>query len=302
MNKYMKISNIMIQAYKKQVAIPAFNAAYLDMIKPISDALKEYKTIGIIQVSKPDIENFGAKSIKAVYEEYIKSADMMFTFLHLDHVPVIDENFMHVNWLDMIEEGITLGFDSVMIDGSRLKFEENVNITKTVVRIAHLKEICVEAEIGYVFGHESTVPPPYEEIFAKKLGFTNVDEAARFVQLTGVDWLSVSTGSIHGAISGAGKDQKKIRAKLDIEHLNKLKEATKIPLVLHGGTGVEIEYIKAAVKAGITKINIGTEIRQAYENGIKNSQQYAENSVKETIKKIIEDFEIKGSADILNPD
>jgi len=302
MNTYMRISKIMALAYEKQIVIPAFNVAYLPMIKPISDALKECRTIGIIEVSRPDIENFGAESVRAVYEEYMKSADMKFTFLHLDHVPVIDENFMPVNWLAMIEEGITLGFDSVMIDGSRLNFNENVRITKTVVDISHLNNICVEGELGYVFGHETTVPPPYEEIFEKKLGFTDVNEAAKFVELTRVDWLSVSAGSIHGAISGSARDLKKIRAKLDIEHIKKLKEATKIPLVLHGGSGIETEYIISGIKAGITKINIGTEIRQAYEKGIEHSQKYAEDSVKDTIKKLIDDYQIRNSVDILMPD
>jgi len=299
MNPYMKISDVMKSAYEKHIVIPAFNIAYLGMVKPVSDALSECRTIGIIEVARPDIENFGAESIDAVAQRYREFADFRFTFLHLDHIPVIDENFLPVNWLAMIEEGIELGFDSVMIDGSRLPFEENVRITKQVVEIAHSRDICVEAELGSVLGHESIPLPPYEEIFEKRIGFTDVEHAKKFVEMTGVDWLSVSVGSIHGAISGAAKNQKKIAARIDIEHLEKLKQATGIPLVLHGGSGIEIDFIRKAISAGITKINIGTEIRQAYEQGLKIDERTAQENVKAKVKNLIEMYQIQGSAEIL---
>lgn len=299
MNPHMKISDIMKSAYEKHIVIPAFNIAYLGMVKPVSDALSECRTIGIIEVSRPDIENFGAESIGAVAQKYREFADLRFTFLHLDHVPVIDENFLPVNWLAMIHEAIEHGFDSVMIDGSRLPFTENVKITKKVVEIAHARNVCVEAELGSVLGHESIPLPPYEEIFEKKIGFTDVEHAKKFVEMTGVDWLSVSVGSIHGAISGAAKNQKKVTARIDIEHLEKLMKATGIPLVLHGGSGIEINFIRRAIKAGITKINIGTEIRQAYEQGLKIDENVAQEKVKEKVKELIEIYQIQGSADIL---
>ncbi|MGC8804730.1 MAG: class II fructose-bisphosphate aldolase, partial [Candidatus Ratteibacteria bacterium] len=259
MNPYMTIEKVMKTAYDHHILIPAFNIAYLPMVKPISDALVECRSIGIIEVSRPDIENFGAKSIKSVAQQYKNDADQKFTFLHLDHVPVIDEHFLPVNWLAMINEAIELEFDSVMIDGSRLPFADNVSITKKVVEMAHEKNICVEAELGSVMGHEPFSLPPYEEIFEKKIGFTDPVAAEKFVKMTGVDWLSVSVGSIHGAITGAAKHEKKVRARIDIEHLEKIKNATGIPLVLHGGSGIDEECLKQAIKTGITKINIGTE-------------------------------------------
>jgi len=299
MNPYMNIGKIMRAAYDNHVIIPAFNVAYLPMVKPISDALVESRTIGIIEVSRPDIENFGAKSIKSVAQQYENDADPKFTFLHLDHVPVIDEHFLPVNWLAMIDEAIELGYDSVMIDGSRLPFADNVSITKKVVEMAHEKNICVEAELGSVMGHEPFPLPPYEEIFEKKIGFTDPEAAQKFVKMTGVDWLSVSAGSIHGAISGAAKHEKKIRARLDIEHLEKIKNATGIPLVLHGGSGIDEECFKKAIKTGIAKINIGTEIRQAYEEGIKIDEKTACENVKAVVKKLIETYQVQNSIDIL---
>ncbi|HPP08973.1 MAG TPA: class II fructose-bisphosphate aldolase [bacterium] len=299
MNPYMTIKKVMKTAYDHHIVIPAFNVAYLPMVKPISDALVECRTIGIIEVSRPDIENFGAKSIKSVAQQYENDADPKFTFLHLDHVPVIDEHFLPVNWLAMINEAIDLEFDSVMIDGSRLPFADNVSITKRVVEMAHGKNICVEAELGSVMGHEPFPLPPYEEIFEKKIGFTDPVAAEKFVKMTDVDWLSVSVGSIHGAITGAAKHEKKVRARIDIEHLEKIKNATGIPLVLHGGSGIDEEYIRQAIKVGITKINIGTEVRQAYEEGVKIDERQAQENVKMVVKKLIDAYQVQNSIDIL---
>ncbi len=160
-----------------------------------------------------------------------------------------------------------------------------------------LKEYALKQNLA-VFGHELTSIPPYEEIFEKKIGFTDPDKAAEFVNLTGVDWLSVSAGSIHGAISGAAKDKKKVCARIDIEHLAEINRKVGIPLVLHGGTGISPECLKQAVENGITKINIGTEIRQAYEEGLKSDRDTAIENVKNTVRKLIEVYQIQNSAAI----
>ena len=117
--------------------------------------------------------------------------------------------------------------------------------------------------------------PPYEELFASGKGFTDVAEAKRFVQESGCDWLSVAVGSVHGAIAAGLKDQPKPRARVNLEHLEKLAEATGIPLVLHGGSGIEREYVLAAVKRGVAKINVGTEIRQPYEVKLRETGDIA---------------------------
>ncbi len=92
---------------------------------------------------------------------------------------------------------------------------------------------------------------------------------------TGCDWLSVAIGNIHGAVSGALKDKKKVEARLNLDHLERLRQATGVPLVLHGGSGVKREYLLAAIKKGIAKVNIGTEIRQAYESALRESDSVA---------------------------
>jgi ketose-bisphosphate aldolase len=216
---------------------------------------------------------------------------------------VIDEDNIRIDYMSLINEAVGLGYDSVMIDGSRLSLEENILITKEVVSIAHKKNIPVEAELGAVLGHESGPIPPYEELFKTGKGFTDPGDAERFAKETGVDWLSVAVGNIHGAITGAAKDAKKLSARINIEHLKKLQKVTRIPTVLHGGSGIGKEYILQAVKEGLTKINIGTEIRQAYEKGLKGSGGI-ENAQKETSRSmeyLISDyFGIKGSKDLLD--
>jgi len=293
------LNKIMRKAYLAHIVVPAFNIAYLPMVKPIISALKELACFGLVEVARPDIEKFGAQSLSAVKQEYEKYADKAYTRLHQDHVPVIDEDGKRVDWKTLIQEALDLGFDSVMIDGSRLSLEENIKATKIVVEMAHKRKVPVEAELGAVFGHEKGPLPPYEELFRSGRGFTDPEEARRFVKETGVDWLSVAIGNIHGAISGAAKDKKKISARLNIEHLRKIVSVTNVPIVLHGGSGIKQESVLAGIRNGVTKINIGTAIRQEYERAIREtgSISIAQERVRKEVKHLIKDYYyIEGSA------
>lgn len=298
----VNIDILMEKAWRFGILIPAFNVAYLPMLKTIVDTLKEENTFGLVEVSRPDVEKFGARSFKDVAEEFYKYADLRYTRLHLDHIPVIDEDGNLVDWERLIREGLELGYQSVMIDGSRLSLEENIACTKRVIEMARVRGVPVEAELGAVFGHEKGPLPPYEELFNSKKGFTSIEAVEIFVRETDVDWLSVAIGNIHGAISGVAKDQKKVEARLDIEHLKRINEIAKRPLVLHGGSGIRIEYLKEAIKNGITKINIGTEIRQAYERGMRESNNdvgFACSRVAKKIRELIALYGIKGSVERL---
>jgi ketose-bisphosphate aldolase len=299
-----KLKEVMEAAYSQGIVVPAFNVAYLPMAKAVCDGLKETNAFGMLEVSRPDVERFGAESSGAVAVEYRRWAMPGIVSLHLDHVPVIDEDQLPVDWRSLIQGGISAGYQSVMVDGSRLSLDENIRVTSEVVRMAHPAGVLVEAELGSVLGHEAGPMPPYEEIFEKKIGFTRPEDAARFVKETGVDWLSVSCGSVHGAISGAGKDQPKIQAKIDIQHLKKLREATGIPLVLHGGSGIQKAYVLEAIKNGITKINIGTEIRQVYEQALaksNNDVKAGQAAVTEKVKEmVVEFYHINNSASLIS--
>ncbi|MBS7614882.1 class II fructose-bisphosphate aldolase [Candidatus Bathyarchaeota archaeon] len=296
------LDEIMRKAFEVHILVPAFNVAYLPMVKPIVEVLMELKCFGLLEVALPDIEKFGAQSFSAVKQEYEKYENKAYTRLHLDHVPVIDEDGDFVDWNNLIQKVLDLGYDSVMIDGSRLGLEENIDVTKKVVKLAHAHRVPVEAELGAIYGHEKGPLPPYEELFRSSKGFTDVEEAKRFVKETGVDWLSVAIGNVHGAISGAAKDEKKVNARLNIEHLAKIVSVTNVPIVLHGGSGIERESVLAGIKNGVTKINIGTAIRQAYEKELRKTGRIesSQNMVKEEIRQLIVDYYgIRGSAEKL---
>ena len=286
------------RAHAAGFAIPAFNVPYLPMIEPVVQALRDTRCFGFVAVARLEWEKFEAGGPRPVREEYERVKDERLTRLHLDHTPVIDEDLLAVDYMAIIEEAIALGYDSVMVDGSRLAFEENVEATRRVVHAAHEAGIPAEAELGAVLGHESGPLPDYEELFASGRGFTDVDEARRFVELTGVDWLSVAVGNIHGAISGAAKSQKKPAARLSIPHLQKLVSATRVPLVLHGGSGIRRESLHEGMRNGIAKINVGTTLRQAYEAAIPSGPDAARRAVYEATTQVIRDeLALEGTAD-----
>ena len=261
----MNAKEAVLRAREKGIVIPAFNIPHVPMMEAVVRAVADENSVAMIQVARVEWEKFNAGSIESIAEEYWKCYDSDHTLLHLDHVPVIDEDNERVDYTALIGRALKSGYQSVMVDGSRLPLDENIKTSAEVAGMAHDAGVPCEAELGAVLGHESGPLPPYEEIFASKKGFTSLSEAERFVKESGVDWLSVAAGNIHGAIAEATRNEKKPEARLDIEHIKALYEATKVPLVLHGGSGIKVEFIRESVVAGIAKINIGTEIRQAYE-------------------------------------
>lgn len=262
----LSAAEIIHNASTAGIAIPAFNVPYLPMIEPVICAVVDQDAFALVEVARLEWIKFGSQSPAAVMEEFSRWNKPDHVRLHLDHIPVIDEDFKRVDYLAVIREAIELGYHSVMVDGSRLDLEGNIEATRRVVELAHAAGIPCEAELGAVLGHEAGPPPDYEELFESGLGFTDVADAERFVRETGCDWLSVAIGNVHGAVSGALKDKQKVEARLHLRHLERLWQATGIPLVLHGGSGVKREHLLAAIKRGIAKVNIGTEIRQAYES------------------------------------
>ena len=291
------IREIIKSAWKKGVIIPGFNIPYLPMMEPVVRALIDTGTFGLIMVARLEWIKFKAGGIRQIYEEYKKLKNRQFMRLHLDHVPVIDEDNLKTDFMKIIGEAIDTGYDSVMIDGSRLTLEENIRQTCKITKLASRTKIPVEAELGAVMGHESGPLPPYEYLFSSGKGFTSPEEAVHFADETGTDWLSVAIGNVHGAISAVTRSKEKIRARLDISHLSRINDAVKIPLVLHGGTGIPKEYIMEAARNGIVKINIATAIRQPYEKLMDSSVKLAQAAVYNEMLNIINnELEIYGSA------
>jgi ketose-bisphosphate aldolase len=289
----------MQQAFEKGTVIPAFNVPYLPMMEPLVRALRDTKSFGLIEVARLEWEKFQARSLEAIRETYESCKDKRYTRLHLDHIPVIDEDNQPVDFTAIIRRAIDLGFDSVMLDGSRLSLINNIEKTKRIADMAHAAGIPLEAELGAVVGHEAGPIPDYEELFASGKGFTDIHEAEQFVRETGVDWLSIAFGNVHGAISQAQRSQKKISARLNIDHLTKIRQAVGIPLVLHGGSNIPEQYVRDAIRHGICKINIGTEVRQTYEKTLPTSQSAAQDAVYTHACRILREvLQIDGKADL----
>ena len=297
----MDIKTLMDKAWQNGMVIPGFNIPYLPMMEPVIKALHDTATFGMIMVARLEWIKFKSGSMKSVRDEYEKLKDLRFTRLHLDHVPVIDEDGQLTDFEHIIREAIDLGYDSVMVDGSRLTLEDNIDNSRKIVLYAHKAGIPVEAELGAVMGHESGPLPPYEELFISGKGFTSPEEASRFVSETNVDWLSIAIGNIHGAISAAARVEKKLTARLNIDHLKMINDRVRIPLVLHGGTGIAKEYLMRSFGEGITKINIATAIRQPYERLMNHSVKEAQKAVYNEMLDIINNqIEIAGSASRLS--
>ena len=288
----MSSNKIVQAAVANHTIIPAFNIPYLPMVEAVIKAIVDENSVAMVQVARLEWEKFESESPEAVAKEYFKYKKDGYTLLHLDHVPAIDEDFKKVDYMDIIKRALDSGYQSVMVDGSRLPLDENIATTLEVATLAKTYDAAVEAELGAVSGHEgSGIGLSYEELFATKKGFTKPEEATRFAKESGCDWLSVAAGSFHGAIAASTKHLKKPNARLDIKTLSEV--TGKMPLVLHGGSGIEQDYILRAMESGIAKINVGTEIRQPYEFALEEKPgdiAYAQEKVYERTRWVIHEF------------
>ena len=291
---------IVRRAWQAKTVVPGFNIPYLPMMEPVVRALRDTRSVGLIMVARLEWIKFQSGSLAAVQAEYARVGDARHTRLHLDHVPVIDEDNLTVDFAPVFREALALGYASVMLDGSRLPLAENIAATRRVVDMAHAAGVAVEGELGAVMGHEAGPLPPYEELFASGRGFTDPDQATRFVRETGVDWLSVAIGNIHGAISAAARGKQKVQARLNLEHLHHISAQAGVPLVLHGGTGIRKADVQAAIREGIAKINVATAIRQPYEQFMRDSIARAQEAVYAAATTVIRDeLEIAGNVESL---
>lgn len=293
---------LMARALDRALTIPAFNIPYLPMMAPVVKALRDNGTFGFIAVARLEWMKFEAVGVAAIRATYAECGDPRFTRLHLDHVPVIDEDNQHVDYRAVIGEALAQGYDSVMVDGSRLPLDGNIDATRAITAMAHAAGRPVEAELGAVLGHEAGPLPPYETLWETRQGFTDPEQALQFVNDTAVDWLSVSIGNIHGAISGAARHAAKLEARLHIPHLQAIDNALghRIPLVLHGGSGIRRDSIQEGIRHGISKINVGTTLRQAYEKHREHNDADALQAVYDAACEVItHDLNVAGSAERL---
>jgi|YelNatPaOPRAMG01_1025707.scaffolds.fasta_scaffold03145_2 ketose-bisphosphate aldolase len=228
------LKELLPAAYRNHKAILHFNIHTLEDIEGVIEAGYELNLPVIVACTPRVLNTLGGRSIVGVYRSLADYCNTPIV-LHLDHTIELKD----------IWKAISAGFTSVMIDGSRLPYEENVKLTTTVVEVSRAAGVSVEGEIGAVPGRE-------DDAKEYKGALTEPEVAYSFVLDTNIDALAVAIGTAHGFY--------KEPPELDFERLERISRGVNIPLVLHGGTGIPISDIKKAISLGISKVNIGTEL------------------------------------------
>lgn len=232
------LKSVLADARQGSYAVGAFNFNGLEDAQGILDAAVQKKSPVILMTSVSAAEYFGGPRAVAGYIHGLADKLDIPVVLHLDHA----ENE------DFIAACIDSGYSSVMIDASRKPFEENIAITRQIVRYAQKFGVSVEAELGQLSGREEQVA-----VHSRDAAMTNPEDVPEFVAHTGIDALAVAIGTVHGFY--------KEEPKLDFDRLSRIAALTDVPLVLHGGTGVpEADFIRS-IQCGIRKINVGTELK-----------------------------------------
>jgi len=281
----MRVSTAVLleDAHKKRYAVPAYNTINLEITKGIVAAAEKLNVPILLGVAYDAIEHMGMETIFRGIEVIARTAAVPVA-IHLDHGRSYEE----------VAEAVKLGFDSVMIDYSFMTFEENLARTAEVVKMAHAMNVPVEAEIGHVPGGENT--PTAED--ASHMVYTDPKSAAEFSVKTGVDFLAVSVGTVHGVY--------KQKPNLKIDLVGEIDAAVKKPLVLHGGSGTPDDQVMAAIAKGISKINVGTNVMHSFIRGItgvspdsrdiKAYMNAGRDAIYETVSATVETFGTKAGS------
>ena len=273
--------NFLKKAQEGKYAVCAFNVENMEMIMAVISAANEMKSPVIMQTT-PSTVKYASLDYFLSNVKVAASNTSIPVAMHLDH----GSSF------ELAAQAFRTGYTSIMIDGSHKDFDTNVNLTKSVVDMCHSANIVVEAELGKVGGKEDDLDGGDNDIYTDPL------EAKEFVEKTNVDSLAIAIGTSHGLYNG--------EPKLDLDRLSEIKNIVKVPLVLHGGSGIPDEKVQESIKRGICKVNYATELRIAYTKGITNylkenpdtidPKKYNKAGMDEVKKFVIERIKVCGSA------
>ncbi len=235
-------AQIVSDAATAGVGAAAFNGITLEHGEAIVRAAERADRPVILALSHNAVRfHGGLRPVAAAYRALAEAADVA-VGLHLDHVQD----------LDLVRESLSLGFGSVMFDAATLPYADNVRATREAADLVHGAGLWLEAELGEIGGKDGAHAPHVR---------TDPDEAVRYVAETGVDALAVAVGSSHAMTDRS--------ADLDLDLVGRLRQAVPVPLVLHGSSGVSDEGLRAAVAAGLVKINVGTQLNVAYTDAVR---------------------------------
>ena len=288
--------DLLLPATREAYAVGAFNISNLESLLAVTEAAVEENSPVVIAVSPTSIDYAGLTYIEKMVKIAAESAPVPMS-LHLDHGKDIET----------VVRCLHAGFTSIMIDGSSLRFEDNVALTKRVVDLARPKDVSVEAELGRIAAVDECTTEEKEAIL------TDPESAKKFVELTDADILAVAIGTSHGAYKFKGEPR------LEFERLKVIREKVSVPLVLHGASsvpmwmiekateygavlagarGITEEQIRKAISLGISKVNIDTDLRLAFTATVReflaNSPQEFDSRkilgpAKQAMKEVVKD-------------
>lgn len=271
---------LLLDAQKNHYAVGAFNVENMEMVMAVLAAAEEQNSPVIMQTTPGTVKYAGFDyyfaNVKAAAER-----TKIPVVMHLDHG----------NSFAMAMQDFRAGYTSIMIDGSKLPFEENIDLTKSVVNVCHASNVPVEGELGKVGGKEDDLENDDDN------PYTDPQEAKIFVERTGVDSLAIGIGTAHGVYKGIPK--------VNMEVLSAVRAVVDVPLVMHGTSGVPDEQVRDAVRRGICKVNYATDLRIAFTNGVKaymnnnpnafDPKKYSAPGMKEVTAYVAQKMQVVGS-------
>lgn len=231
---------LLLHAQQEGYAVGAFNANNMEIVQAIIQAAEMEKSPVIMQASQGAIKYAGLEFITGMVKIAAEQSPVPVA-LHLDHGTDFDQ----------VIKCIRSGFTSVMFDGSKLSLEDNIKTTKKILEIANPIGVSVEAELGKIGGTEDDV-----HVDMREAAFTDPEEARYFVEQTGIKSLAIAIGTAHGQYKG--------EPQLDFDRLATIQRLVNIPIVLHGSSGVPDAAVRKAISLGVCKVNIDTNIREAF--------------------------------------
>ena len=244
------LHKLLQHARRRSYAIPAFNVTNLETIQAILDAAVSQRSPVIMQTSERAMSYAGARTLYAMMrvaaEDRAKKIPVVIHLDHGKHYPIV-------------AHAVRLGYTSVHMDASEQPWAMNVALTKRAVALGHANGITVQGELGYLLGYEGMTKIQFSKKAIEKY-LTDPQQAAEFVNKTGVDSLAVAVGTAHGVFKG--------KEFVDIPRLRAIAKAVHIPLVLHGGSGLSAKELKAAIHSGVAVVNIDTWLRIAFMKGL----------------------------------
>ena len=226
-------------------AVGAFNVENLEMAQAVIQAATELNAPVIIQTTSSTVKYASLSVYRAIVAALAESAPVPVA-MHLDHG----------SSYELCEQAACAGYTSVMIDGSKLSFEENIAVSAKTAAMAKQRGIPTEAELGTVGGKEDD-----HVVLDADAMYTNPEKAREFVERTGVGSLAVAIGTAHGFYKG--------EPRLDFDRLAEIRKVVSVPLVLHGASGVPDEAVQKTIGLGICKVNFATELRDAYTKAVR---------------------------------